>query len=368
MAIGSFTHTNADQSAPPATGMKTNNNFSLDQLSLFYAGRIYGDLGAFIQLTYDGVAKTFALDNTDIRYAKSTTFFDKDLILGVSVNNNPGVQDPWNTTPAWGFPQFASGVAPEFSPPTTMIQEAYAGQVVGATAYGFWDDSIYAEFGGYGGLSQNTQKALGTLGDNQLVGFAPYGRVAVEKTWGNWDLETGAFGMYARTNPGWDGSFGTDNYADLGFDAQLEYIGDVNRFMLKVSDIQEWQDLNSSFAQGNSTNLHNRLNVFNASATWVYHDKYALTGGYFNTTGTRDALLYGSNSAASSPAGSGLIADLSWTPFMDGGPKAFPTSNVRFGLQYTHYLTMYGGVTNFDGAGHNASGNDTLYAYMVTLF
>ena len=53
---------------------------------------------------------------------------------------------------------------------------------------------------------------------------------------------------------------------------------------------------------------------------------------------------------------------------MDGGPKPFTTSNVRFGLQYTHYMTLNGASTNFDGKGHNASDNDTIYAYMVTLF
>lgn len=363
MAIGSFSHTSKDQNTP----LKPNNNFTLDQASLFYGGKIYGGLGAFVQVTYDGIAQAWALDNTDIRYATNTKLLGKDLILGISVNNNPTVQDVWNTTPAWGFPQFASGVAPEFSPPGAMIQEAFAGQVVGATVYGFWDDSVYAEFGGYGGLPAKTQNMLGTLGDNQLTGFAPYGRIAVEKTWGSWDLETGGFGMYARTEPAWVTAFGTDNYTDLGFDAQLEYMGDVNRFMFKISDIEEWQRLNSTFAQGGSSNLNNRLNVFNASATWVYQHKYALTGGYFNVSGTKDALLYG-DSLTGSPAGSGLIFDLSWTPFMDGGPKPFTTANVRFGLQYTHYLTMFGGTSNFDGAGHNASDNDTVFAYMVDLF
>lgn len=368
MAIGSFSHTNTDQSAPPAPGLKTNDNFALDQASLFYAGKIYGDLGAFVQVTYDGVARSWALDNTDIRYAKDTKLFGKDLTLGVSINNNPTVQDVWNTTPAWGFPQFASAVAPEFAPPGAMIQEGFAGQVVGATAYGFWNDSVYAEFGGYGGLSQSTQNMLGTLGDNQLVGFAPYARVAVEKTWGNWDVETGSFGMYARTRPGWTAGYGTDDYTDLGFDAQLEYMGDVNRFMFKISDIEEWQRLGSSYAQAAASNLDNRLNIFNASATWVYRHKYALTGGYFNISGTGDALLYGGSSLTNSPDSSGLIVDLSWTPFMDGGPKPFTTANVRLGLQYTHYLKMYGGTTNFDGAGDNASGNDTIYGYVVTLF
>jgi hypothetical protein len=374
MAITSFTHTKKNQDAPPADGFKTNDNFALDQASLFYAGKIYGDAGAFVQITYDGIGKAWELDNTDFRYAHDTELMGKDLIFGVSVNNNPTVQDVWNTTPAWGFPQFASGLAPQFSAPEALLQEALGGQVIGATAYGFWDDSIYAEAGGYSGMSENLQDSLGTLGDNKLSGFAPYARVAVEKSWDPWNLEVGAFGMYAKLQPGWDGTFGTDNYGDLGFDTQLYYSDDTNQLMVKISDIVEWQQLNSTFAQGGSSNLNNHLNVFNASATWVYLQKYSLSGGYFNVSGSSDALLYadaaapGSSMGMGNPDGSWLVFDASWMPFMEGSPKPYTTANVRLGLQYTHYLTMYGGDSNFDGNGHNASDNDTVYAYMVAAF
>ena len=35
---------------------------------------------------------------------------DHELILGVTLNNNPTVQDVWNTTPAWGFPHSGTSV------------------------------------------------------------------------------------------------------------------------------------------------------------------------------------------------------------------------------------------------------------------
>ncbi len=37
----------------------------------------------------------------DIRYADRFISAERDLIFGVSVNNNPSVSDPWNTAPAW---------------------------------------------------------------------------------------------------------------------------------------------------------------------------------------------------------------------------------------------------------------------------
>jgi hypothetical protein len=42
------------------------------QASIFYAGRIVDHLGAFAQVTYDGTANDVALDNTDIRYTRTT--------------------------------------------------------------------------------------------------------------------------------------------------------------------------------------------------------------------------------------------------------------------------------------------------------
>ena len=68
-----------------------NGDTVLQQASLFYAGRIYGPVGAFAQWTYDGIGHHSALDNTDIRAAWHLTREDIDFIYGVTVNNNPTV-------------------------------------------------------------------------------------------------------------------------------------------------------------------------------------------------------------------------------------------------------------------------------------
>ncbi len=59
------------------------------QASLFYAGKIADNLGAFVQLTYDGVGDSFGFDNTDIRYARHIDLSGggkdssgKDLVVG----------------------------------------------------------------------------------------------------------------------------------------------------------------------------------------------------------------------------------------------------------------------------------------------
>ena len=58
----------------------------------------------------DSTTPTFAM--RIIFPLAAPTSNDHELILGVTLNNNPTVQDVWNTTPAWGFPYAASSVAP----------------------------------------------------------------------------------------------------------------------------------------------------------------------------------------------------------------------------------------------------------------
>src|SRR5215468_3356646 len=108
----SFTHTASAQPGGATPHTHANDNVVLDQLSLYYAGKILPKVGAFVQGTYDGVAGKAALDNVDIRFANQGTLADTNLVYGVSLNNNPTVQDLWNTTPAWGFPFASSPVAP----------------------------------------------------------------------------------------------------------------------------------------------------------------------------------------------------------------------------------------------------------------
>jgi hypothetical protein len=127
-----------------------------EQVSFFYAGKIADELGAFVQLTYDGVGDHFGLDNTDVRYAHHLSFGGTDgnahsLLLGITLNNNPTVQDVWNTTPAWGYPYAASPVVP--SPITSAKIDSGAGgfgQTVGGLGvYAWFDDHFYAEITDY---------------------------------------------------------------------------------------------------------------------------------------------------------------------------------------------------------------------------
>ncbi|MDE2089243.1 MAG: cytochrome C, partial [Gammaproteobacteria bacterium] len=115
-----------------------------EQLSFFFAGEISPRMGSFMQITYDHQSDHFTLDNTDIRYADHTMIGGKDTIYGLTLNNNPTVEDPWNSTPAWGFPWAASDVAPTPAA-ATLVDGTLAQNVAGLGGYTLWDNQWYGD-------------------------------------------------------------------------------------------------------------------------------------------------------------------------------------------------------------------------------
>ena len=170
MYMPSFTHTQSNQDSPPAPGLHTNDNLVSQQVSGFIAGQLYGNVGSFIQITSDPtVAGTTFVDASDVRYADTLKLFGKDIIWGLDANNTPTVEDPWNTTASFGWPQISSTIAPAFGPPLTHIENGYGQIVGGAGAYLFWDDMVYLDFTAYKGLPQNVLYAFNEPGIRQRL-------------------------------------------------------------------------------------------------------------------------------------------------------------------------------------------------------
>jgi hypothetical protein len=138
MVVSSFVTSSKDQASPPADHYGVNNNFSMDQASLFLAGGIGNHFGGFFQMTYDGIGRSFSWDNLDLRAIDNVTILGSDVLLGVSLNNNPGVQDVWNTLPSWGFPYTDSALAPAPAA-ATIFDGGLAQSIIGTTAYAYWD-------------------------------------------------------------------------------------------------------------------------------------------------------------------------------------------------------------------------------------
>jgi hypothetical protein len=378
MAIVGYTRTQADLTGTDP--YSPNNNVVLSPFSAFYGGAITENIGAFAQVTYNAVppggfgdkfGHTWTWDNTDVRYANTAHFGPLDLIYGITANNNPSVQDVWNTTPAWAFPYAVSTINGPGGA-HTAIEGAFAAHVGGVGAYTFINDLLYLEFTGYKTLGFSQQNAIGTDpfgAPGQLGGIAPYWRVALEPHWGRNTLMVGAFGAIFNVHPWIDTSFASfstatfpqsDKFTDLGFDAQYQYQGDNYWLTLRGSFIREFQQLNSSLVNA-GTNPTNLLNSMRLQASFAYgaDNRVVFTGQYFNIWGTADLALFGADPVtgnALTPNTNGWMAEIAYIPF--GASKMFgwPWFNARIGLQYTYYNKLNGTTVG-------AHDNNTLFLH-----
>ncbi len=374
--VPGFTHTQASLAAPTAP-YKSNDNIVVSPFSVFeYAGAITDHLGMYSQITYTAPSPgglgpfdhTWAWDMTELRYANTTKVGNADVTYGIFANNNPTLQDVWNTAPAWRFPFMTSAIAPT-PMAATIVDGAFMASVIGAGGYMFVDDKLYLEAAGYQSLDFNTQNSLGVnpfMTPGLLSGIAPYFRVAFEPQWGKHSLEIGASALLANVHPWVDATFAmgttatfpqTDKFTDLGIDSQYQYQGGNYWLTLRGSYIHEDQKLDASVANGSAANPTNALNTLRADASFAYgnDNRIVLTGQYFNTWGTSDMGLYAMN-PDSSPNSDGWVAEIAYIPFGSSFAPLWPWFNARLGLQYTIY-------NKFDGDSVHASDNNTLFAY-----
>ena len=354
MVVGSFTNTQKGQAEGSLLpGYNKNNNFTFDQASLFYGGKIYGKVGALSQLTYDGYNDRLALDNTDIRFSDQLDL-NVPVTYGISINNNPTVQDLWNTTPAWGFPFNGSAVQPGVGA-AALIDGGFAGQVGGASAYTMIDNLIYLDVGGYGSLDNNVQKAFGVAdaAQQQIDGVAPYWRAALQKDWHGHYFELGHYGMIADVFPARDHTNGPDHYTDVAVDATYQYLANPRHiFEVKSTYIYEDQRLNASRQAGGVASVGSTyLNTFKINSAYTFDQTYGLTFAYNKITGSEDALLYGAN-AVTRPNSQYFSAELVYVPFGKDSSHLY-LMNLRTSLQYIGY-------SQFNGANQAAQDNNTL--------
>ncbi len=333
-----------------------------DQLSVFLAGAITPKIGAFVQVTYDAQSGSLHLDNTSLRFATQGSFLSQPATFGLSVNNNPTLQDLWNSTPAWGFPYLKSSVAPTPAA-ATLIDGTLAGEVAGISGFGYWNGTVYAEAGAYRSSPLGTAQPFDRTATGIINGVAPYWRVALTRSFGANYLEVGTYGIWARRQPA---SFvpngGTDRFTDLALDFELMRTMGDNSLTVTGTWIHESRNLAASVDSGFASVASQSLNTYRVRGTYHVGQRYAFSVGPFATSGTSDGTLYApgaiTGSRTGGPNSSGAILEVDYMPWQ----------NTRLALQYTLYNKFNGGSTNYDGFGRNASGNNTLYALAWLMF
>jgi len=373
MAVGDLTKTrfNSDASGNPVSPKDGLPIF--DFASVFLAGKITDHLGGFAQFTYanydhqDANGKWkgwWASDNTDFRFVDRIISPANDLILGLTLHNNPTVQDVFNTAPAWSYPYIGSAISPVGGVPVTpMIEGGLAMQVVGMGGYLYWNKTVYAELTAYSTadgiwsfLSKGNHAGNPDHPQVYLRGYNPYARIALTRDWGPHSLMVGAFGLSVDIYPNDPNSFpifgtGVTRYRDYGFDTQYQYLLEPHTITAQARYVRENIHDPNNFVVSDNTAAN--LNSLRLKASYIYQAKYGVSLSFFNTTGTADSTAYAA-SANFHPNSQGWTPEIFW----------MPDQHIRVGVQYTHFTKFLGATTNYDGNGRNARDNDTLFVYL----
>jgi hypothetical protein len=390
MVQTSFTHTGSDWPDDQIPHhYNNNNNIALDQVSGFLAGGIGEHTGGFLQFTYSNVSNSTALDNTDLRpYTTTFDVFGNELRIGTTVNNNPTVQDPYNTTYAWGYPYIASNLAA--TPTATPFMDgAFAGNSIGYTVYAWYDHSLYLEGGAYTTISPWALARIGNdFGIGSSQGAMPYLRAVYEWDWNAQAFHIGALYMQANVNPNTgplvtapfqtDGSLGRDHYTDYAVDAGYQWLGDgTHIFTIQSIFTHEDQNLEGTTANFNATNgttfsPKSNFNQIRLNVSYWYQNTYGVTVAWQNTWGPANPVLYSPGevfgSANGKPNSNAFIFEADWVPFGKQDSWGSPFVNLKLGIQYTLYTMFNGGTKNYDGFGRNAGDNNTLLLFAWMAF
>ena len=362
MVLGTFTNTQKDQTVQSQdqpdgalrSGYNKNNNFTFDEASLVYAGRVYGKVGAYSQLTYNGYEDRLVMEHTDIRFADQLDLGENQITYGISLNNNPTVQDLWNTTPVWGFPYTGSGVQPSVGV-SPLIDDALGSQVGGATAYTMINNLLYLEAGAYGSFSNNFQNAFGIAGPDRvsLDGPAPYWRAALQHDWKGHYFQLGHYGMSADVVPERNTTNGANHFTDVAVDATYQYLANPKHiFEAKTSYIYEDQNLSASRAKASDpTTGRTYLATYNLNLAYTYDQTYGLTFAYKKINGSHSPILEeGVIIDQTRPNSQFYTAELVYVPFGKSNSYSY-LMNLRTSLQYIGYSQANG--TNTDAQFNN---------------
>jgi hypothetical protein len=374
MVVASYSKVaNTSKSDDPAADFQKNGSVILATGSLLMGGKVTDNIGAFVQITYDPYASQAAdgsfhghsnADNIDIRYADRWIGVGHDLIFGITANNNPSVSDPWNTAGAWmQYVPVPSPTSSRFIDGNTPYPGFGAGgNIAGLTTYAFWNQTVYAEVGGYftaKSLFSFMRAGVAAADTTKLQGINPYWRLAYNHQWGAHSLMVGASGMRAKV---YDDPLDTSDpaslhrFTDLALDAQYQYLLDPHALtaqLVLTSNRHAYpaamSDQPVAFVNANgsavaNTNASDTTHLLRAKLSYVYNARYGASLGFFNLTGTTNT--------ANLTAG---YDPVTLTITTDPNAQAPSVRQVDGKVN--------GASRNYDGFGRNASDNNSIFAY-----
>lgn len=369
--LGGYTDTSADgkSTVPLSASMRLNNinpaqgksDTRIDQASIYLAGRLAESMGSFIQVMRedagDGKVDT-SLRTLDLRLAHEFKMADKDVLVGVTVNNNPGITDPIDANQAWGFPAISTD--------GSLFNPTVAGQlphrVIGLTTYALLDNAWYAELGGYRAMPRNLQDKLGldsTANDpGNLSGISPYWRFAYMRDFKTQAFSVGVYGMNADKQlavlspPGaprvTDRTGPSDSIRDIGLDAMYQYRGDrKNTVQLRANYVNEHRDYGSTpVFFGNTAQASGKVREATFIGTYSFNEAWSVSAARVLVKTNQDPVRYLNGTADSDIK----YYEVAWVPFGKENSWGYPWSNLRLLASWIKFGKFNGASNDLFGS------------------
>lgn len=374
--INGFTDTNGEGAKLPLAGQlieqytnpaRGDSSTHLVEADLFLAGRLTDHVGGFVKVEADRTGSgsyDTRLNNLDLRYVvQDLKLGARDLTVGVSVNNNPGITDPIGDLPAPAYlgPPGATGTLLNLSSP-----HAPANRVIGASVYGFYDAQWYGEVGTYRSLSTDQQDNLGyaVSGDPGKLNNAGYVRLAWMKDLKHQFFSAGVVAMTAtrhlpRSGPG-------DDLTDLGYDLTYQFLGDRDHIVqLSYVNILERRHYGSTPAvPGLVAPSGGIAHDQTLTATYIFKQSFGITASHLLSTGSHDAVRYG---PFGDPDTTSNFLSVFWTPF--GKDSSYTSiANLKLAASWFRFTRFNGRSSNIFGAppGAPATAAADLDAFFIS--
>ena len=323
----------------------------LTEADLYLAGRLTDQVGGFVKIETDNIGNgkyNTRLSNLDLRFvAKALKLGGKALTLGVSVNNNPGFDDPLAVLPAASTlgPPGVTGTLLNLSSP-----RAPANRVIGATVYALYDSDWYGEIGTYNSLRTSAQDRLGYSpgGDPGKLSDTGYFRFAYMKELKAQFFSAGVVALTTRRQLPRTGP--ADKITDMGYDLTYQYLGNrQNILQLSYVNIFEKRDYGSIPASpvvpGLLALAHGAARDQILTAIYTFKQSYGIAVSHLVSTGSRDParfVPYGNPDTTSN------LISVFWVPF---GKESFTSlANMRIYATWFRFSRFNGASTNIFGA------------------
>jgi hypothetical protein len=136
--------------------------------------------------------------------------------------------------------------------------------------------------------------------------------------------------------------------------------------MASANALWESIDTGGSRRAGLAASDDNTLRRYRLSLAYLYKKEFGFGAGYTHTSGSSDAVFF--RSPRGRPDTGEIRLEVYWNALFGRVPKSYPWVRTRIGLQYVHFTELNGASSDVDGAGRDASDNDTVIGYWVLVF